>query len=203
MKDLVVLAADVGIEAALRGLLDRPKAIGMRTVSYDTRVHPRRDPGCLRGAHEFLSPLRGLYRQALVVFDRAGSGSADSALAMEGRVRGLLHASGWQSRADALVIDPELEVWVWSDSPKVDEALHWVGRKPSLRAWLRSRGHWPQGQPKPTAPKDAVLTALREVGIPRSSSIYRRLASSVSVERCADPAFGRLRTCLRGWFPTS
>lgn len=203
MKDLVVLAADVSIEAALQGILGRPKAIGMRRVTYDTRAHPRRDPGCRLQAHEFLSPLRSLYRHALVVFDREGSGSTEPTLGMEDRLRGLLYANGWESRSDVLVIDPELEVWVWSDSPRVDEALHWARGRPPLRAWLRSRGYWPMGQAKPTAPKAAVLAALREVGIPPSSSIYLRLATSVSVERCSDPAFGRLRSRLRAWFPAS
>ena len=203
MKDLVVLAADRSIEAALRGLLSRPKAIGIRPVDYETLAHPRRDPGCRLQSHEFLYPLRGVNRHALVVFDREGSGSIEPALTIEERVRGLLHANGWESRSDVVVIDPELDVWVWSDSPKVDEALRWAGRKPPLRAWLGSRGLWPTGQPKPANPKSAVLMALRDVGIPPSSSIYLRLATTVSVERCVDPAFGRLRDRLRAWFPAT
>jgi hypothetical protein len=203
VKDLVVLAADQSIEAALRGLLSRPNAIGMRPVDFDTLTHPRRDPGCRLQAHELLSPFCGLYRHALVVFDREGSGGTEPALAMEDALRQLLHGRGWKSRAEVVVIDPELDVWVWSDSPRVSEALQWTGRKPPLREWLRFRGLWPAGQPKPTNPKAAVLMALRDVGIPPSSSIYLRLATSVSVVRCVDPAFDRLRAHLRTWFPPS
>lgn len=202
MKDLVVLAADRSIEAALRGLLGRPKALGIRPLQFDTLTHPRHDPGCYLQGAEFLAPLRGQYRHALVVFDRDGSGATASAAAIEVAVRGRLAASGWDGRADAIVIDPELEVWVWSNSPKVDEALFWSGRKPGLRPWLRSLDLWPAGLPKPPQPKETVLRVLRETGIPPSSSIYGKLATTVSVERCVDPAFGRLKERLRDWFPS-
>jgi hypothetical protein len=69
LKDLVVLAADRSIEAAVRGLLARPKAIGTKPIDFETLAHPRRDPGCYQGAHEFLIPLAGQFRYALVVFD--------------------------------------------------------------------------------------------------------------------------------------
>jgi hypothetical protein len=203
VKDLVVLAADVSIEATLRGLLGRPKAIGIRPLQFDSHAHPRRDPGCYREAHEFLAPLRDQYRHALVVFDRNGSGSTEPPEVIEEQVRGLFDASGWNGRADVVVIDPELEVWVWSDSPKVDEALFWAGREPALRAWVRSRGLWPDGRPKPVDPKRAVQLALEEVRIPLSSSVFSRLAATVSFERCVDPAFGRLRERLRAWFPAT
>jgi hypothetical protein len=203
LKDLIVLAADASIEATLRGLLTRPVAIGIRALQFDSNRHPGRDPGCYREAHLFLAPLRGQYRHALVVFDREGSGATDSAEAIEARVRELLDTTGWKGQADVVVIDPELEVWVWSDSPKVDEALFWDGRRPDLRAWVRSRGLWPDGHAKPVDPKRTVQLALAEVRIPLSSSIFAKLATSVSVERCLDPAFGRLRQRLRTWFPAN
>lgn len=202
MRDLVVLAADRSIEMGVRGLLGRPKAIGMRPIDFETFAHPRRDPGCYHEAHDFLGPLRGHYGFALVVFDKVGAGLPESEVdALEDRVRGLLGSRGWQDRSDVVVIDPELEAWVWSDSPKVDEALGWAGRHPPLRPWLRSQGLWSPGHAKPSDPKRAVELALRLSGIVRSSSIYLKLARTVSVERCLDPAFGRLRRCLQEWFP--
>jgi hypothetical protein len=38
---------------------------------------------------------------------------------------------------------------------------------------------------------------------PRSSAIYLELARSVSTDRCTDPAFLKLKRCLREWFPPS
>ncbi len=42
---------------------------------------------------------------------------------------------------------------------------------------------------------------LRTARKPRSSSIYLELARSVGTERCTDPAFLKLKRCLREWFP--
>jgi hypothetical protein len=44
--DLVLLVADKNIEHGLRGLLSRPQALGIRSVTSKTYVHPQRDPGC-------------------------------------------------------------------------------------------------------------------------------------------------------------
>jgi hypothetical protein len=54
MKDLVILAADKDMEFALRGLLARPEALGMRPVDLDLFVEPDHDPGCALRGVEFL-----------------------------------------------------------------------------------------------------------------------------------------------------
>jgi hypothetical protein len=54
---------------------------------------------------------------------------------------------------------------------------------------------------KPQRPKEALERALQEVRKPRSSAIYRQLASTVSLEGCTDPSFRRLKTTLQTWFP--
>jgi hypothetical protein len=198
MKDLVCLAADKNIEAALRGLFERPQALGLRGFDFDVFVHPRRDPGCYHEGHEFLRPHQDDYRHGLVVFDRAWEGApTQNAIALEASVRARLGPSGW---ADVVVIDPELEVWVWSDSPNVDAALGWSERNPDLRAWLSSNRLWAANEPKPRDPKAAVEAALHEVRKPRSAAIYAQLARTVSVDRCVDASFSRLRNLLRGWF---
>jgi hypothetical protein len=70
-----------------------------------------------------------------------------------------------------------------------------------LRAWLESEQLWPVAAQKPTDPKVAVERSLRELRRPRSSSIYRDLAGNVSLDRCTDGAFLRLRALLQMWFP--
>jgi len=39
-KDLVVLVADKNIEFAVKGLLSRPRALGVRPITSDFFVHP-------------------------------------------------------------------------------------------------------------------------------------------------------------------
>ncbi|MFH0899902.1 MAG: hypothetical protein V2A73_04660 [Pseudomonadota bacterium] len=198
MKDLLCLAADKNLEAALRGLLARPAALGLNAVDFDVLVHPRRDPGCYHEAHGFLQPFRDRYHHALVVFDRAWEGApAQNPLVLEQNVRQRLGNDGW---GDVVVIDPEIEVWVWSDSPHVEDCLGWRGRNPDLRTWLHSQGLWTAGRAKPDDPKEAVDRALRAVRIPRSSAIYGNLARLVSVARCTDDSFAKFCACLRQWF---
>jgi len=202
MIDLVWLVADKNMEATVGGLLTRGKALGIRDIVCEILVHPGHDPGCYHGAVEFLRGYRDRAGHGLVLLDRAWRGApADTGEALEQglgeRLRRQL-GDGW---AEAVVIDPELEAWVFSDSPHVDAALGWAGRDPALRASLRARDLWPVGTPKPPDPKAAVERALRAVRKQRSSSIYRQLATSVSVERCTDRAFLRLKGLLQEWFP--
>jgi len=105
---------------------------------------------------------------------------------------------GW---AAAIVIDPELETWVFSDSPHVDKELGWEKRQPPLRQALESQGFWPAGQAKPPDPKAAFAWALQTVRKPVSSSIFRQLGKLVSLRRCEDRSFLRLQHLLQDWFP--
>ncbi len=199
-RDLVVLIADKNIEGALRGLLSRPRALGLREISCDLFVHPERDPGCRLRAHHFLKPFAHRYAHALVVFDREGSGRDEAERTiLERQVEGLLSSSGWDDRAAAVVIDPELEIWVWADSPHVESALGW-SEDMTLREWLMQKGWLQEGESKPVQPKTAVEEALRRARKPRSSSMYQELARRVSTERCVDAAFLKLRQTLVGWF---
>jgi len=198
MKDLICVVADRNLEATLLELLSRRQSLGIRQIEFDVFPFPRKDPGCYHEAPDFLRQYRHDYRHGLVVFDRAWEGApAQDALELEQNLRGRLGDDDW---ADVVVIDPELEAWVWSDSPHVDECLGWSGRTPALRSWLEEKGLWPAGSVKPTDPKEAVLEALRVVRLPRSSAIYRCLAQTVSLNRCSDAAFARLRQRLSTWF---
>jgi len=200
-RDLVLLVADKNMEAAIRGLLSRPQALRIRPVFFDLFVHPHRDPGCLLRGSSFLKALAPLYAHALVMLDRVGCGrERQSAEEIEDHIDRELAAGGWGERGKAVVLDPELEVWVWSGSPHVDETLGWSGRVPRLRDWLVTEGLQRQSQAKPSNPKLAMELSLREVQRPRSSSHYERLARTVSFDRCADPAFVRLRAVLSRWF---
>jgi hypothetical protein len=200
--DLVVLAADKSIEMALRGIMSRPEALEIRPVEADFIVHPEHDPGCVRTSHQYLRYYLHTHALAIVVLDREGCGREDKTRPeLEQEIEGLLAINGWASRSAAIVLDPELEVWVWSDSPEVDGQLGWAGRQPDLRTWLREKELLLPDQAKPKRPKEAMQSALYEVRKPWSSSIHRQLAERVSFRRCTDPGFEKLKTTLQGWFP--
>ncbi len=201
MKDLLCLVADRNMKAALQSLLGRHEAFGIRPVGFDIFPHPERDPGCFKQGPAYLRGFQSQYQKALILFDRDWDGApTQDAHALEQSVRNTLSSYGLGGWAEVIVIEPELERWVWSDSPEVDRCLGWQGRQPSLRDWLRERGLWSTSDLKPADPKRAVECALKAARIPRSSSIYADLANSVSVQRCQDVAFSRLRNLLRDWF---
>jgi len=135
------------------------------------------------------------------MLDREGCGSNDPRHELEAEVMERLAQNGWPGRSAAVVIDPELDVWVWNDSPHVATALHWPGGQVTLRDWLIKTRYLEEGQPKPLRPKEAMEAVLQLSKTPRSSSIYREIAGRVSFQRCTDPAFMKLRSVLAGWFP--
>jgi hypothetical protein len=202
--DLQVLTADKDTEHALRALFRRPEAFGVRPFTYEMTVHPYKDSGCVRAA-EFLRPFVKKFAYVLVVFDREGSGKEHEASReeIEREIELGLDANGWQDRAAVIVLDPEIESWVWSPSPHVDEALGWARRSPSLREWLTQRGYLREGETKPARPKEAMRAALQAVRRPPSAALFEQIASKVSVARCEDPSFTKLRKVLQHWFATA
>lgn len=198
--DLLLVVPDKGIEQTFHGLLARPEALGIRPVTYDVRVHPGRDPGCYKTAHELAATSVSEARHVLVVFDLAWDGApGDDPQALEADVVARLHDT-WGKRGRCVVIAPELEAWVWSDSPHVPKALGWRGTSAELREWLEAQDLWPPGQPKPPDPKAAFERALWKVRLPPASSIFRQLAERVGLRACQDAAFGRVVAILQEWF---
>ena len=200
-RDLIVLAADQNVKFAVDGLLHRRESLGIRPIEFDIHVHPQRDPGCLRRSEGMLQLLCNDYDHALVVFDRHGCGKQEEAHEhLEAEVNARLQAKGWAGRSEVVVLNPELEAWVWSDSPHVERILGWRGRTPTLGEWLVQEGFKQPGFAKPNDPKRALEEALFLSRKPRSSALYRQLADSVSFKRCSDPSFEKFRQTMCTWF---
>ncbi len=201
-KDLIVLVADGAMEQAMRGILSRYRALGASRFSFDIIGHPEKDPGCRRKADALLRSFSSLYAHALVMFDREGCGKEDEPReSLEIAVQHRLSRAGWGDRAQVIVLDPELEIWVWSDSPHVEAALGWADQELRLRKWMRQKGFLRREETKPHRPKEAYEEAIRTVGKSKSRRVFRQLAERVSLKRCQDPAFLKLRDVLRRWFP--
>jgi hypothetical protein len=200
-KDLIALVADKNIEAAIRGILNRPDSLGIRQITYDVYVHLHRDPGCLLESHTFLLPFSHNYRHSIVVFDREGCGHEHSLREeLEVSVEDLVSSVGWNNRSAAIAIDPELESWVWKDSPHVSNTLGWGNNLQKLHTWLRENRFLSEDETRPIRPKEALEAALRVVRKPRSSAIYSTLAERVSLRKCTGPSFLKLRASLQNWF---
>ena len=198
---LIVLAADRDMEEAIRAVLRRPDSLRMRAVCFECRRHPNRDAGCRAQAAEFLRPFRKRFSHALVVFDREGCGRSEPRDVIERDVEDALNRSGWQTRGKAIVIDPELEEWLWSESPAVLKGIRWKRGFAELRSWLEKEAVWDHSLAKPQNPKAALERTLRRTRRRRSARLYGEIAAAVSLARCQDAAFRKLKAVLQDWFP--
>ncbi|MCD6309781.1 MAG: hypothetical protein J7M18_03640 [Candidatus Eremiobacteraeota bacterium] len=200
MKDLVVLVADKDMKFAITGILNRPGALGIRIIEFEVIPEPNHDPGVYKECHNFLRTFQNKFRFGIVMFDKSGCGkesySTDSIIE---EVQKNLDDSGWRDRSKVIVIEPELEAWVWSDSPEVGRCLGWDSQE--LKNWLVSENYIMPGEIKPENPKDVFEKALATKKIPKSSSIFLNLARSVGFGRCNDKSFLRLKETLQKWFP--
>ena len=204
MKDLFVLTADADMDAAMNQLLtNRQPSLGIRHIDFTVTRHSKRDAGCRVHAAERLDGHRHSYEYALVMFDRDGCGAEDKPReTIQTEVERELYNNGWADRSKAIVIDPELEAWVWTDSPHTARVLGWKEEGyPELQTWLHNRGLWPSGDLKPPDPKEAFLRALRAKGLQRSPKRFEKLARVVGLTKCKDPAFAELTQTLAEWFP--
>ena len=201
MKDLVCVVADKQIKATIEGLLQRPRALGIRDVEAEVLLHPNHDPGCYDRPTDILHGYRQDAEHALIVLDYAWAGvPAESGPALEALIDEKLREADMADWAVPLVVEPELETWVFSTSPHVSTVLGWKSPS-SIRKTLEEQNLWRAEDSKPADPKAALEYILGRTGKSRSSSLFRRLASRVSTAGCEDRAFLRLKTLLQGWFP--
>jgi len=200
-RDLIVLVADRNMSFAITEILNRPSSLNIRKLAFVVRVHPQKDPGVLRHAHDFLRTFVGKYEHAIAMFDREGCGREGcDRQTLELEVESRLARNGWSTGAVAVALDPELESWVWSDSPEVEQILGWQHQAPDLRTWLNEKRFLEASESKPRRPKEAMEAALRRVKRPRSSALYGELARRVGFSGCVDPAFKKFRRALSQWF---
>ena len=207
MRDCVFLLADKNMEGAFTGFFMRDGfhlSLGIQHFTFDRTmdilVASGNDPDIYTRAHELLRSYRRTHRFAVVVLDNAWDGSPGVAT-IQHTIQENMRSSGWhRDRFEIIVIDPELEAWIWQDSPHVTSAFRFT-QHPSLRQWLGEQGLWDAEAAKPADPKRAVEITLRTSRLPRSSAIYQQITSRISIQGCTDPAFHRLRDVLRRWFP--
>jgi hypothetical protein len=204
-KDLFVLAADDNMKGVIGELLRRPQSLGIHEIAFEVRRHPQSDPGVFRDAPEF---LRGVARSAerfLVLLDFAWQRPRDmnSPETLRQDLEERLRRAGLEAdRCRVLIFAPELEAWLFGDSPHAAAALGFETPE-EFRRLLREAGLWSPEEPEPSEPKKAVELALRARRRPRSTAVYRAIARQASLqpERCRDHTFREFVVTLRGWFP--
>jgi hypothetical protein len=211
-RPCVFLVADSTMAQVLKSFLDRKyleDRLGCRTFDFDFQqdvvvdvLHGNTDGGIHRRAHELLRPYTRTHQYAVVILDKNFGGQLPTAVVREGICRNLLY-NGWPAEcAEVVVIDPELEVWLWQRSnPHIARAFRYNDVSVSLEEFLEAEGLWLTAAVKPGRPKEAARLLLRRYrgGVPMV--VYTRIVENISVSGCQDPAFNLFADALRRWFP--
>ena len=198
-KDLIVLVADKSQEMAIDTLLkNRRRSLGIRGITYDIDRHPQHDPGIYKRGALYLSTFAEQYYWALVVLDAQWEGTPGTK-DIQKKLTQELAEMGWKGRSKVIVIDPELEVWVWSTSPHVATILGIPFEH--AKELGRENGWWHEKEPKPCQPKLLLDYVLRQEGKSKSASWFGKLAREVGIANCADASFCELKAVLKEWFP--
>jgi len=209
-RPCLFLVADGTMEQVLIKFLSRGHLegrLGCRTFDFDPRQDVKvdvrngnTDGGIHRRAHELLRLFQRSHQNAVVMLDQKFGGQLPAAVIREEIRHNLLH-NGWSAECvEVVVIDPELEVWLWQRrNPHIARAFRYNGAI-SLEEFLEAEGFWPSAAMKPAQPKDAAHLLLRRyrAGVP--VVVYRLTIEHISVSGCQDPAFSRLVGALRRWF---
>lgn len=198
MTDLIVLVPDKPSEFVVRGALARHKALGIRGVTMSVVVDPARDGGVRSRGADILRLYRRSHSHALMIFDHEGSGASTSPIVLERELDAVL-APMWGADAKAIAIAPEIDIWMWGADSHLKAVCGWQ-RQDGVREWLRARGFSFNADGKPQRPKEALQAILRESGIAQSAALYQKIAARVTLSRCTDPAFLRVRERLVTWF---
>ncbi len=207
MRDCIFLLADSNMEAAFKGFLCRDQFHrSLQCGAFDFNpgkdlkvASGDNDPGLYTRGHELLKPFIQTHSHAILVLDSEWDGSP-GAEAIDAYISKNLYQSGWaEDNCKVIVIDPELENWIWQRNDNVARHLG-LGSASNFPNAIAD-DVWPVGQTKPDHPKETLEAVLRTNRIPRSSSIYQNITSRVSVSRCEDQSFLLLRSTLQTWFP--
>ena len=203
-KDLIVVTADSQIRHTVEALLHyRCQSLAISGFSVDLVSHPNQDPGCRTDAGSVLDSRRISHDKAIVIFDFDGCGEHHlSPSDLETKLETEFANRGWdRDRIAFIVIEPELESWLFGASfRQIEMAVSW-SQTQGVREWLIERGHLRPGSPKPLDPKAAIESVLYQQQRPRSSKLFADLARTIGLARCQDRAFQKFRTTLRRWFP--
>ena len=187
------------MEFTVRAALERHRALGIRPVTFDVIHHPQKDGGVRNSGVQMLNLQMGRYEHGLILLDWEGCGSRHAEPVHEEESLNQELKSTWGDRARAIVIEPELDVWIWGSDQALVPVLEWR-QEISIREYVQSRGFELEENQKPRRPKEAFESLLALQKLSTSASLYQEIASRISLAKCSDPSFIRLKEILWRWF---
>jgi hypothetical protein len=200
-KDLVVLSADRSAQGLISEVLKRfPIILGVRPFSWEVMVHDEKDPGCYTYGVQELNNYTKDFSYCILIFDHEGSGAEDKTIEeIESGLEGKLNKGLWIDRNAVIVIEPELENWIWTNSPHTSNALGWGNEPEELNHWLIAQKWLSPSASKPARPKEAMQAAMR-TRIPISSATFESIGRRASFKSCTSRSFLKFKDTITNWF---
>jgi uncharacterized protein (DUF924 family) len=122
-------------------------------------------------------------------------------------VQAQLNQNTLKDCSKALVINPELEIWLWQDQTAI--ASEFGVKEKKLMQWLTD---WQQKQHRALTvqellrqfPKEAFEAVCRQAREKPRAALYERIASRANPDLWSgESSFRQMRRTLRRWFPPS
>ncbi|MGA3190083.1 MAG: hypothetical protein ABSF22_23495 [Bryobacteraceae bacterium] len=206
MKDLFVFTADADAEGLIRSVLQRPKALGIRPITFDVERHVGRDPGMVKDGPEIarMKVQKSEYARLVLIWDHEGSGwhalTPDTAVA---QIQQRLNGVTWENRSAAIVLVPELEEWIWRCRTSLARHLGLGARDFERRIADIAVG---QNLPVERFVKEHPKELFGELFYQKRRSQplpedFSNVAASADLDAWASSkTFNRFRTVLQEWF---
>jgi hypothetical protein len=120
MKDLLVILAGKNDEAVIRSVLSRHQDIGIHHLIFEIN-RLGSDSKVVGYGPTLALAEKNRYRYFLCIWDHQGSGREKRMKPnqVQGIVQKSLNGKTLKGRSKALVIDPELEIWLWQDKEAI------------------------------------------------------------------------------------
>ena len=106
----------------------------------------------------------------------------------------------WGSDAKAIVIEPEVDIWMWGAETHIREVVDWHSQAGIRGRLAHDSDFYFSAHGKPERPKEALEAVFRHAQLPRSSAHYEALARRLSLARCQTQlSFDFAERWLRGF----
>jgi hypothetical protein len=169
------------------------------------RIPRFKDGGVWTNAGKNLGNHLGRFERALIILDEDFDPWPGAATIRTDIENEMLEA-GWPRESfEAIVIQPMMESWLWTDNDSVAKAFGIANFAP-LRNQFIAEGLWGFGQWKPKADKMKEVTAramaagwrlMKDVLF---TTVFSELKKD-AVDQCIEPGFVLFRQTLQRWFP--
>jgi len=205
-KDLLVVTADLDAQEVMKAILERCEALEIHPISFDVVRHLGRDPGLFVGAADYSKLMKEKYHKLIIMLDYHGSGCSDGGGKCAATIQKQLDGVTWKSHSLAVIIEPELEEWLWHNEASIQKIfeLSDAQLKEFVATFCKKHDCDVRSvtREKPKELLDFICEKVKNRGHLRHKE-FGQLASSASLKGWQTSAsFRQIVAILQEWFPS-